>query len=449
LQTVILAGGTGRRVFPLAGTKPKPMFEILGKPLIQRVIETIKEAGLRDFLVVIGHKGEQIKDYLADGRALGVNIEYAVQREALGMADALESARDLVEDSFLLVNADDVFENSLIRRMIKKFKENSAEIILSCKPVEETWKFGIIRRKNDRVTDLVEKPPKGQELSNLAVIGIYIMTKRIFDYYKKVPLSDAQHEEAIQRFIQDKNIVGAIDYDGFFTGYKYPWDLFVINEYFMNAMIKEEIIEEGVDISDRARVEGRVWIRKGTRILPGTCINGPAYIGPNTIIGNNCLVRDYSSIGKNCVVGFSSEIKRSLVGHNCYFHMNFVGDSIVSDGCMFGAGTITANMRFDQKTVGLKVDGKNVDSGRKKLGAIVGDNCRTGVNACLAPGVRIGPYSIVGAGVSLQTDLEPGKIVFQKNESLVTRENELTVSLDERKRLEETIIKYERNSRVR
>ncbi|MEM3623409.1 MAG: sugar phosphate nucleotidyltransferase [Candidatus Bathyarchaeia archaeon] len=427
MQTVILAGGSGRRVFPLAAVKPKPMFKILGKPLIHHVIETLKEAGLKEFTVVIGKNGKLIKDYLTDGKKFGVNIEYALQKKPLGMANALETAKDLVEDHFFVVNADDIFESSMIKEMLKKFKKSKAEIVLSCKPVEETWKFGIIQIKNDKVTKLVEKPPKGTEPSNLAVIGVYLMTKKIFGYFQKIPVSDHQYEDAIQKFIEDKNMVTSVSYEGFFTSYKYPWDLFTINAHLMDKQIKEKIVEEGVKISERANVDGKVWIRRGTKIFGGASIKGPCYIGSNSIIGNNALVRDYSSIGDNCVVGFSSEIKHSLIGDNCWFHMNYIGDSIISDNCLFGAGAITANFRFDEKNVKVNVEDEKVDSGRNKLGAIVGDFCKVGINASILPGVKIGPNSIVGAGVCLQEDLEPNKIVFLDEKCYVKKENKITV----------------------
>ena len=442
MQTVILAGGTGKRVFPLAVNKPKPMFKILGKPLIQHVIETVKEAGLKDFIIVIGHNGEQIKDHLADGSKLGVNVEYTVQKEALGMANALETTKDLVEDNFFVVNADDIFESSLIKEMTKQFKEGGADIVLSCKPVEETWKFGIIRVENDKVIEFVEKPPRGREPSNLAVVGVYIMTKKIFDYYKKIPVSDHQYEDAIQRFIQDKNVVRAVSYDGFFAGYKYPWDLFTINEHLMDTCVRKKTIEDDVNISERAQVEGNVWIRRGTRILEGACVRGPCYIGSDSFIGNNSLIWNYSSIGDNCVVGFSCEIKHSLIGDDCWFHTNYIGDSIISDDCLFGAGTITANFRFDEKNVKLRIEGGEVDSGTDKLGAIIGDNCKTGINACLSPGVRIGPHSIVGPTVYLQDDLEPGKIIFLEKESYVVKENRITISSEKKRKLMKSLMKY-------
>ncbi len=444
MQTVILAGGTGKRVFPLAVDKPKPMFKILGKPLIQHAIETLKKAGLEDFIVVIGHNGEQIREYLADGSKLGVNIDYTVQKEALGMANALETAKDLAEDNFFVVNADDIFESSLIKEMTKQFKEGSADIVLSCKPVEETWKFGIIRVEDDTVMDFVEKPPRGQEPSNLAVVGVYMMPKRIFDYYKKIPVSDHQYEDAIQKFIQDKNVARAVSYDGFFAGYKYPWDLFTINKYLMDTRMKKQTIEDDVEISERTQVEGNVWIRRGTRILEGACIRGPCYIGENSFIGNNSLVWNYSSIGNNCVVGFSTEIKNSLIGDDCWFHLNYIGDSIISDNCLFGAGTITANFRFDEKNVKARIGGKKVDSGTNKLGAIVGDNCKTGINACLSPGVKIGPHSIVGPNVNLQNDLKPSKIISVDKKSYVVTENRITISSGKKRQLMKRLMKYEK-----
>ncbi|NIU39871.1 glucose-1-phosphate thymidylyltransferase, partial [Candidatus Bathyarchaeota archaeon] len=212
----------------------------------------------------------------------------------------------------------------------------------------------------------------------------------------------------------------------------------------MDTRIKKQTIEDDVEISERTQVEGNVWIRRGTRILEGACIRGPCYIGANSFIGNNSLVWNYSSIGNNCVVGFSTEIKHSLIGDDCWFHINYIGDSIISDNCLFGAGTITANFRFDEKNVKLRIEGNKVDSGTDKLGAIVGDNCKTGINACLSPGVKIGPHSIVGPNVNLQNDLKPGKIIFVDKKSYVVTENRTTISSEKKRQLMKRLMKYEK-----
>jgi bifunctional UDP-N-acetylglucosamine pyrophosphorylase/glucosamine-1-phosphate N-acetyltransferase len=341
------------------------------------------------------------------------------------------------------VNADDLFEGVLIEKMLRKFKESKADIVLSYKPVEETWKFGIIKVEKDKVMKLVEKPPKGQEESNLAVLGIYLMTKKIFSYLKKTPVSDHQYEDAIQKFIEDKNNVRAVSYDRFFAGYKYPWDLFRMNAFLMDSQIKKQTIEENVQISESAKIEGNVWVKKGAKILDNACVKGPCYVGANTIIGNNCLVRSYASIGDNCIIGFTTEIKTSLIGDNCLFHMNYVGDSIISDNCLFGAGATTANFRFDEKNVKAMVNGKKVDSGANKLGVIMGDNSKVGINSSLAPGVKVGPYSIVGAGINLQEDLEACKMILLDRKYTVTRENTITISPAEKAKLTKLLKKYE------
>jgi UDP-N-acetylglucosamine diphosphorylase/glucosamine-1-phosphate N-acetyltransferase len=442
LQTIILAGGEGKRVFPLAVNKPKPMFKILGKPLIHHVIMTLKEAGLKDFVVVVGHQGDQIKECLKDGSKLGVNISYTIQKESLGMADALKTAESLAEDNFLVVNADDVFEASLLKEMIRQFRYGEAELVLSCKPVQETWKFGIIRVEDEKVTDFVEKPPKGKEPSNLAVVGVYILPKRIFDYYKKIPVSDHQYEDAILEYVREDNVVKAVSYDGFFAGYKYPWDLFTINQHLIDRQIKKQMIEDGANVSERAIVGRKVWIGQGSRVFEGACIRGPCYIGENSVIGNNSLVWNYSSIGERCVVGYSTEIKHSLIGDDCWFHKNYIGDSIISDNCLFGAGTITANYRFDEKNVKVRIGEKRIDSGTNKLGAIIGDNCKTGINSCLEPGVKVGPQSIVGPNVDLQNNLEPGKIIFATKNSYVKKENRIAVSSEGKQQLMNKLKKY-------
>ncbi|MFH0832928.1 MAG: bifunctional sugar-1-phosphate nucleotidylyltransferase/acetyltransferase [Candidatus Aenigmatarchaeota archaeon] len=433
MQTVVLAAGTGKRVFPLAVNKPKPMFKIVGKPLLEHVIETLKESSLTDFIIVVGHNAEQIKDYFGDGKKFSVRIRYAYQKEALGMANALQSAEDMINDDFFVVNADDVFESMLIKEMMKEHRQG--EITLSCKPVEETWKFGIIKTEDYRVTKFVEKPAKGEEPSNLAVIGVYILTKKIFDYYKKIPVSDKQYEDAVQAFIDDGGIVRAVSYDGFFSAYKYPWDLFTIDKFLMKG--KSAINSK---IPSSAVVDGNCIIDSGVRIMENACIRN-SYIGKNVVIGNNALILD-SSIGDNSVIGFSTEIKNSIIGERCWFHQNYIGDSIISDNCSFGAGTVTANLRFDEKTINVRIEGKEIDSGLNKFGAIVADGCRTGINSSTMPGVKIGPNSIIGPNVCLTEDLEPNKMILVDKKSYSLKEN--PIETKDRRELMERLLRYKK-----
>jgi len=178
-------------------------------------------------------------------------------------------------------------------------------------------------------------------------------------------------------------------------------------KYFLDKELPR--VSSTASISPSATVDGRVTIAENVRVLENTVIRGPAYIGRNTVIGNNCLVRDYSHICDDCVIGFSTEIKGSYVGRRCWTHMNYVGDSVIGEECNFGAGTITANWRLDEKTVPVRIEGKPVDTGREKFGAVIGNGCRTGVNASIMPGIKIGPGALIGPGVVVSADLAAGE----------------------------------------
>jgi len=155
-----------------------------------------------------------------------------------------------------------------------------------------------------------------------------------------------------------------------------------------------------------------VTIDENVTVLENAVIRGPSYIGPNSVIGNNVLIRDYSQIGADCVVGFSTEIKHSHIGDGCWFHSNYIGDSVIADRCSFGAGTVMANLRFDEETVVMQDGDEALDTGLDKLGAIIGADSKTGVNVSVMPGVRIGPGSVVGPHVMLQHDLAPNRMVM-------------------------------------
>jgi bifunctional UDP-N-acetylglucosamine pyrophosphorylase/glucosamine-1-phosphate N-acetyltransferase len=209
----------------------------------------------------------------------------------------------------------------------------------------------------------------------------------------------------------------------------------------MDNHIKKQEIHESANISDRAKIEGKVWISKGVKVFEGSCIRGPCFIGENCVIGGHSLVRQYSSLGQRCVVGYSTEVKHSLIGDDCWFHKNYIGDSIISKNCLFGAGTVTANYRFDERNIKVKIGGTRIDSGTNKLGVIMGENCKTGINSCIEPGIKVGPESLVGPNVDLQEDLEPNKIILVNKTSYIKKDNFVKIFEDNKKQLMNELLK--------
>ena len=150
-------------------------------------------------------------------------------------------------------------------------------------------------------------------------------------------------------------------------------------------------------VAPTATLVGDVVIEAGAKVFPGAAVVGPAYIGRDTIVGNNSLVR-HSIVLDNCNVGFTTEVARSYVASGCAMHASRVLDSVFAEDVNFSAGCTTANWRIDRGNVTMQVRGSRIDTGRDKLGAIVGQGAFIGVDVMTMPGVRIGAHAEVGPG---------------------------------------------------
>ena len=183
----------------------------------------------------------------------------------------------------------------------------------------------------------------------------------------------------------------------------YSWDLLRANVEAMTTR-KTYVMESGAHAS--LYVDGRLQVGKGTKILPGVVIEGDVIIGDNCKVGPNCYIRGSTSIGDKCHVGQAVEIKNSILlpGANVG-HLSYLGDSILGEKVNFGAGTITSNLRHDGGAHRSPVDGRLVDTGRRKLGAIVGDGVHTGIHTSIYPGHKIWPKTSTLPGAIVDKDI--------------------------------------------
>ncbi|MGJ8671384.1 hypothetical protein [Rubritalea sp.] len=183
----------------------------------------------------------------------------------------------------------------------------------------------------------------------------------------------------------------------------HPWDLLKVNEFLVGSLEENNFIGE---VSAAAHVEGVLHVGEGTRILPGVFIEGNAVIGKNCKIGPNCYIRGNTSIGDGVHIGQAVEVKNSIVGHGSSVgHLSYVGDSVIGSNANFGAATVTSNLRHDGKNHRSIVEGALVDTGRRKLGTIVGDNVHTGIHTAIYPGRKLGPNTTTRPNASVETDL--------------------------------------------
>lgn len=407
MRALLLAGSESQRMWPLVETYPKPLLCIGGKPIIQWMIEDMRKAGIRDILVSIGYRGDQIRDFLGQGHNFGVKIDYVVQKERRGVADSILVAKDELqgEDAFVVANADILGDPKMFRRAQRHFKDLDATAVVSLTLTNTPQFYGIaVIDERARIKQLVEKPHPDEIQSRYAVAGIYVLQPPIFDLLEdthNLPL-------AFQRLISEKKTVYGSVWERDWVEISHPWDIIKANRFVLDKTLtgKGSFIAETADIQQPSRIEGSVHISEGVIVRPHTTIRGPTYIGPNTYIGNNVLVREYTSLGCNVLVGFGVEIKESLiydetkVGRLC-----FVGDSVVGHNVDIGAGAQLVNRSVAGESITSTIRGEPVIVPRTKYGAIIGDNAILSPNVSVYPGVKIGINSVVLPGAILSEDV--------------------------------------------
>lgn len=182
---------------------------------------------------------------------------------------------------------------------------------------------------------------------------------------------------------------------------QFPWDLLDLNEVLMSHRS-----EWSDDPALQIVGEARVIVGSGTTILPGMVVSGDVIIGADCTIGPNCFLRGSTSIGDRCHVGQGVEIKNSILAPDCAVaHLSYVGDSYLDRGVNLGGGTITANFRHDEACHRSMVSGKLIETGRQKLGAIIGQAVHTGIHTSIYPGRKLGPGTTTRPGEIVTRDL--------------------------------------------
>ena len=347
----------------------------------------------------------------------------------------MNSAAAFLSEQLLVINPNDVFSSSAYTKIIAAAKRTPASSHILGYQVHKYFPGGYLEvNSRNELLHIVEKPNPGEEPSNLVNILIHCHnnSKELLHHIETAQTTrDDVYECALDNMVKAEHKIKVVPYNGFWAPIKYPWHIFKVTEYFLDNA--RPYVASSARISEKATIEGKVILSENVRILENAVIRGPVYIGANSVVGNNALVREYSHIGANSVIGYSTEVKHSYIGDNCWFHSNYIGDSIVDDNCSLGAGTVLANFRLDEANIKIEVGDSLVDTGYDKLGAVVGRGARIGVNASLMPGVRVGPDSFVGPQVCLREDLGANKMILLEPRYQIT---DSETRLDEGKRRE-------------
>ena len=400
MKAIILAAGEGSRMRPLTYSRPKVMLPIANKPILEHLLIEVSKAGITDFIFIVGYCDEQVRHYFGNGDRWGVNIDYCTQRRQLGTADALKMAKGLVDGNFVVLNGDIVVADKDIRKVMGA-KDTTLGII----EARDTKGLGVVELSKGKVTHIYEKaePPP----SHIVNAGLYLFTPGIFDAISqtgKSPRGEYELTDSLQLLI-DQGHRTSYQEISYWLNISYPWDLLPANESLLSGIESQNLGE----VEEKVVMKGAVSIGEGTVVRSGSYIVGPVIIGQKCDIGPNCYIRPYTSIGDGCHIGSAVEVKNSIIMRGSKLpHHNYIGDSIIGEDCNLGAGTKIANLRLDKKHIWVA----NIDTKRRKLGAIIGDRVETGINACINVGSMIGNNTCIGPGAIASGVILPNSKIF-------------------------------------
>jgi len=373
VKAVIMAGGEGSRLRPLTSNTPKPMLPVANVPMMEHVIRLCRKHGAKDVIATVQFLANVVRNYFGDGDDLGVRMHYTVEESPMGTAGSVGLARDMLDDTFLVISGDALTDIDL-GEVVKAHKSSGALATIVLYEAENPLEFGIVITKEDGTIErFLEKPTWGQVFSDTVNTGIYVLEPGIFDFIPSDRPSDFSQDVFPTLLAQGLPIHGHVA-----KGY---WeDVGNIEAY---SKAHRDVLDGQVEVEIPGfQVSDHIWQGADVLIGPDVAIEGPVVIGNNCRIESGARLREYTVLGDNVVVGADSQIQRTIVHENAS-----IGARVSLRGTVVGKG---ADLR---------------EGARSEVDVVVGDGSLIGSHAHLNQAVKIYPFKNVEAGAIVNTSV--------------------------------------------
>lgn len=347
MKGIILHGGHGTRLRPLTHTGPKQLLPIANKAMSQYALEDLKNAGITEIGIIVGDVyPEKVKEYYGTGEKFGVNITYIYQDSPKGISHAILLCKDFIgNDKFIVYLGDNILRKDLVSYTEKFQSSNCDSMILLCE-VNNPSQFGIAEldpANKNRIKKIIEKPKV--PASNLAVIGIYFLTPKIFEIIKKLKPSlrgELEITEALQLLIEEGNSLEFDIVTGWWKDTGTPEDIL----HAQNLILDSIGTENQFILDDDVKINQNIVMGKNTKISKNSHIIGPVIIGKNCRIESSVQLGPYVSIGDNCIIK-QCNIKNSIIMNDCNIDTkSHFSNSIIAHGSIIEKSNLPLNHQF-------------------------------------------------------------------------------------------------------
>ena len=398
MKALILAAGKGTKLNPFSNTRPIPMISVAGKTLLENSLCQLKNAGITDVYIVVGHHKERVQDFIAEKYSDGMNIHCLEQKKNAGIGDAVRQVKDKISpgEYFLLIYGDTLTDENICSKVQQSFHSFKCPVASICLPPSNESFGNVFLNAQMKITKIVEKP-KGDNFGNYVLAGVFILPESFIGLLEKNKLS---MEKSLKALVKKDSLMASM-WEDEWLDIVYPWQILQANRIILDSWTESSIAKSAV-MESNVTIQGVVNIEEDVVIKAGAVLEGPCSIGRGTYIGNNSLVRSYTSIGSKCSVGYGVELKNCVVLDNSGIgRLSFVGDSVIGENVDLGAGCMTVNRTVDWQKVQVKNGKTSLPSGLVKLGAFVGDGVTIGAGNTIQPGTVVSPGKILPARYSV------------------------------------------------
>jgi mannose-1-phosphate guanylyltransferase/phosphomannomutase len=373
MKAVIMAGGEGTRLRPLTSNQPKPMLPMANIPMMEHVVNLLRQHGFEDIVVTVAFMANAIRTYFGDGSEFGVRMVYATESTPLGTAGSVLNARDELDERFLVISGD-VLTDINLAELVSFHDKAGGLATLALKEVDNPLEFGIVITREDRsIERFLEKPTWGQVFSDTINTGIYVLEPEIFDFIPEGQPVDFSAESFPEALAAGKSLYGYVA-DGYWE------DVGTLEAYLKSH---HDILDRRVQVEMNGfELRPGVWLGKGAEIDPTAEIEGPAVIGDNCVVGPGARLGEYCTLGRNVRIGDNAAMQRSVVHDNTY-----LGSGVRVDGSVLGRGS---DLR---------------EGARCEEGVVLGDQCFVGAHAEIRAGVKVYPFKTVEAGAIVNSSI--------------------------------------------
>ncbi len=433
-NAVILCAGAGTKIWPYNKMRCKAMLPVSNLPIAAHLVNSLNELGFEKIIIVGGKFVEEMLNYFCDYK----NVEIIVDENPRGTASSLFKARGMFDGDFLALYGDTIVDKADLSALIDAYSGAPCALVDRIRfdrPADHigcTIADGAIDEiigHDDGSTHLFAGFAFGSDIfeslevnpGRFTAVGVGMMSPK--ESYIEMTLADILSRGGKVQAVESKLPVHDIDK---------PWQIlqasFDINRRRCSALT-QNILAPGASIDESASIsgyvslgknsiigknviiEGNVIVGDNSKIINGAIVQGNVVIGSNTSVRNACFISEGSTVGDDCIVSHAAELEGVIFRRVYLYHyMEIFG--IIGENTDIGAATVCGSMRFDSGVSMQRAKGRREFPTEWGNATFIGDYCRTGVNAVFMPGVKVGAYSVVGAGVVLNRDLADNTLVY-------------------------------------